>query len=111
MYQVFDLYTGAAPRDWSAELRALFENARGRPAASVAGQSPPAPAVPSLPLERYAGSYADSTYGQVVVSLVDGVLSAHYGPLDFGRLDPGPYDSFRPHTPSLALGSPALTFV
>lgn len=111
MYQVFDLYSGAAPRDWSAELRALFENARGRPATSAMGQAPPAPPVPSLPLERYVGTYADSTFGEVVVSLVDGALRAHYGPLEFGRLDPGPFDSFRPHAPSLSLGSPALTFV
>jgi hypothetical protein len=111
MYQVFDLYTGAAPRDWSAELRALFESTRGRPAASAMGQAQPAPAVPSLPLERYVGTYADSTFGEVVVSLVDGALSARFGSREFGRLDVGPYDTFRPHTPSPALGAAPLTFV
>jgi CubicO group peptidase (beta-lactamase class C family) len=111
MYQVFDLYNGAAPRDWSAELRALFESARGRPGTAAAGQAPPAPATPALPLERYVGMYADTTYGEVVVSLVDGVLRARFGPLDFGRLDAGPYDTFRPHVSSGALGSPTLTFV
>jgi len=111
MYQVFDLYTGAAPRDWSAELRALFESTRGRPAMSATGQALPAPAVPTLPLERSVGTYADSTYGEVVVSLADGALSARFGSREFGRLDAGPYDAFRPHTPTAALGGAPLTFV
>lgn len=111
MYQIFDLYSGAAPRDWSAELRDLINGARERQVVAAAGQAPPAPVTPVLPLERYSGTYTDSTYGDVVVSLSDGALHARYGPLDFGRLDAGPYDTFRPHAPSLALGSPTLTFV
>jgi CubicO group peptidase (beta-lactamase class C family) len=111
MYQVFDLYAGAALRDWSAEVRALFEGPRGRQAAAVTAQAPSAPTTPALPLERYVGTYADSTYGDVVVSLADGALDARYATLDFGRLDAGPYDTFRPHAPSPALGSPTLTFV
>jgi hypothetical protein len=78
---------------------------------SATGQAPPAPSVPSLPLERYVGTYADSTYGEVVVSLADGALSARFGPREFGRLDAGPYDTFRPHTPTATLGGAPLTFV
>jgi hypothetical protein len=84
---------------------------RSGPAMTSAGQAPPAPAVPSLPLERYVGTYSDSTYGDVVVSLADGGLNARYGSREFGRLDAGPYDSFRPHAPSPALGAAPLSFV
>ena len=111
MYQVFDLYAGAAPRDWSAELRALIDVARTRTESAAAAQVPNGPATPALPLDRFAGSYADSTYGDVRVALTDGALHARFGALDFGRLDAGPYDSFRPHAPTAALGSATLTFV
>jgi CubicO group peptidase (beta-lactamase class C family) len=91
MYKVFDLYAGNVARDWSAELRALF--ARGTNAAS----NTPAPpdARPSLPTEKYAGTYVDSTYGDVIVTHANGALRARFGKEDFGALEPWGYESFR----------------
>lgn len=103
MYKVFDLYAGNPERDWSTELRALFTTARGPASSAPARKTAAAP--PSLPLERYAGSYADSTYGAVDVVLTDGALFARFGNEDLGRLEPWEYDSFR------AKGSSTLTFV
>jgi CubicO group peptidase (beta-lactamase class C family) len=93
MYKVFDMAAGNPERDWSAELRKLFSGetatASGPPARPVNA------APPSLALSRYAGSYADSTYGTVEVTLVDGSLRAKFGNEDLGTLVPWEYEIFR----------------
>ncbi len=98
MYKVFDVYLGNPERDWSAELRKLLAGAEAAPAPA----RPANPVLPSLPLERYAGTYADSTYGAVSVTLADGALHARFGNEDIGRLDPWEYETF------IAVGPPPL---
>lgn len=109
MYQVFTMYAGKPERDWSADLRALFSRARaGRPLeASRPGQAPQ----PSLPLERYAGRYVDSTYGEVEVTVTDGVLRARFGNEDLGRLEPLEYETFQTRGPPPLERRRTLTFV
>jgi CubicO group peptidase (beta-lactamase class C family) len=92
MYQAFDLYGDRPASDWSGNLRKLFAAARegrGAPPARVAGGKP------SLPLDRYVGTYVDSAYGTIDVSLDAGTLHARYEKADLGLLDPGDYESFR----------------
>ena len=101
MYKVFDLYSGNPERDWSAQVLALFSGAR-RAASPAAARPREEAAKPSLPLERYAGSYADSTYGAVDVTLTGGELHARFGNEDLGVLEPWEYESFR------AVGPPPL---
>jgi hypothetical protein len=105
MYKVFDMYnTDAAygnnpPRDWSADLHALFaaerKSAEAARATRVASQTPVKGARPSLPLERYVGAYTDSTYGTVTVTLANRALHARFVNVDMGNLEPVQYDSFR----------------
>ena len=116
MYQAFDLFTGAAPRDWSADLKAVFDAAaRARTSAVAAAQGAAprsaSPVTPSLALDRFAGTYVDSTYGDVVVSVADGALTARFGPLDLGRLEPGPYDTFRSGGQAATLANTTVTFI
>jgi hypothetical protein len=93
MYKGFDLYNGRPQRDWSSELRALFASrARGRPAVASAR---PADARPALPVERYAGTYVDSTYGTIMVTAANGVLTAQIGSAPAAELEPLQYDTFR----------------
>jgi hypothetical protein len=104
MYKAFDLYGDGPSRDWSGELRDLLAAKRGaRPA------TPPAPHVvtakASVALEKYAGTYVDSTYGNIVVSAANGALSAKYDKLDLGVLDHWDYDVFRSR-PKTPLGDP-----
>lgn len=109
MYEVFDLYRGAAPRDWSTEMHSLY-SARRRGAMASASKHA-AGTHPSLPLERYAGRYADSTYGIVTVELAGGALRARFENADLGVLAPWEYDSFR-STPASAAADPAtVTFL
>ena len=75
-YRVRDFYLGARPHDYLGALRQLTARQRS----SVANQNAAASAArdstsgPSLPLDRYAGRYADAWYGDVDVALEKGAL-------------------------------------
>ncbi len=100
MYKAFDLYGGGPSRDWSGELKALLAKShQARPATSAASQ--PARTRATLALEKYAGTYVDSAYGNVAVSVVNGALAAKYDKLNLGALDQWDHDVFRskPKTP------------
>jgi CubicO group peptidase (beta-lactamase class C family) len=119
MYQVFDLYgasaasrgnstsSAAAPRDWSADLHKLL-------AARHAAAAAPARASgthPSLPLERYVGTYSDSAYGAVQVTLADGALHARFEKADLGTLEHWEYDVFHSQPADRSESPRTLTFV
>jgi CubicO group peptidase (beta-lactamase class C family) len=92
MYQVFDMYNGGTKRDWSSDLRALFaarQKARPAPPAHVTGTRS------SLPIDRYAGTYTDSTYGSIVVTNSAGALHGQFERADLGTLEQWEYDTFR----------------
>src|SRR5436190_1904429 len=57
MYTVFDLFEDGPRRDWSVDLKPIFARPRANAAQTARATSPP-----SLPLERYAGTYVDSAY-------------------------------------------------
>ena len=98
MYRVFDLFTGRPARDWSGELRALYAARVQATAAQSSASSGPAgsagAAGPSMPLERYAGTYAHPVFGSVTVTLTGDQLrvSAELGRT--GTLAHRQYDSF-----------------
>jgi len=73
MYSVFDLYNGGRGRDWSADLKPLFAR---RPQMASATGTQRLTSAPSLPLDRYAGTYADSAYGEIRVTFDNGSLHA-----------------------------------
>jgi CubicO group peptidase (beta-lactamase class C family)/dienelactone hydrolase len=106
MYKVFDLFTGAPARDWSADVKTLFAEAHGNAQAAPRQASPH----PGLPVEKYAGNYVDSTYGTIEVTATSGVLHARFAKADLGDLDHVDYDSFRTRE-TATQGAVALTFV
>jgi CubicO group peptidase (beta-lactamase class C family) len=98
MYTVFDRFIGPSSpaHDWSAEMRVLYralaDTAR---AAQQALESKRVPNThPTLPLERYAGTYADSLYGTATVSLANGRLTLQAGTAT-GPMEHWQYDVFR----------------
>jgi CubicO group peptidase (beta-lactamase class C family) len=115
MYRIVDAYLGAPPRDWSAELRPLYQGMeeraeatrREREARRVRGTRP------SLPLSAYAGSFADpdSLYGRVTVRLENGrlVASGANGTMT-GEMEHWHYDVFRARWAEPSLGTSFLTF-
>jgi CubicO group peptidase (beta-lactamase class C family) len=103
MYKVFDMYgaSGNGPqRDWSADLQADMKakrEARAAVSKAAAASSTKKPAVtgPSLPLASFAGTYTDSAYGTVRVTLANGALHARYVNFEIGDLEHVKFDSFR----------------
>ena len=110
MYRVFDMYAGNAPRDWSTDLRQLFASARAQ-ATNAAPTRPAKPTPPTFALDRYVGTYVDSTYGAVDVTLENGALRARFGREELGALTPWDYDSFRAHGPPPEEAQVPVTFV
>jgi CubicO group peptidase (beta-lactamase class C family) len=130
MYTVFDLWAldagggqrargtheggsgGPVGRDWSAELlklyagiRAQSDSARMRQEAQrVAGTRP------TLPLERYVGTYVDSLYGAATVTHERGQLVLRRGART-AVLEHWHYDTFRARWANAWQGTSPATFV
>ncbi|HEV2641070.1 MAG TPA: serine hydrolase, partial [Candidatus Elarobacter sp.] len=112
MYKVFDLYMGVPPRDWSAET--LLERKRGDSADAAAERELVAKRVrgthPSLPLERYVGTYVDSLYGNAAVRMEKGHLVFAMAPKQVGDLEHWHFDTFRATWRDHRDGKTLLTF-
>lgn len=97
MYKVFDLFLGLPARDWSAELLALYRAdaartdsmSRRNQAQRIEGTRP------SLPIDQYAGTYTDSLYGSVVVTVEEGTPRLRRSPAQAGTLEHWQFDTFR----------------
>lgn len=95
MYRVFDAFSGGPSRDWSAELLALYGRNTDQARATQQQARRAADTSPSVPLDRYAGTFANPTYGNAVVALRDGVLHFTFGAGRTGPLSHWQYDSFQ----------------
>lgn len=114
VYRVIDAYLGGPPRDWSAEMRPLFpppaqrerETEAWLSAAHVPGTRP------SLPLEAYAGTFADpdSLAPAVTVRVHEGRLAASMGAGITGELEHWHYDVFHVRWSDLAMGEDFPTY-
>jgi CubicO group peptidase (beta-lactamase class C family) len=97
MWKVFDAYLAGGERDWSVELRALYDSLDARQAARRAereAQRVP-DTRPSLGLEAYAGTYADSAFGTVTIRAVDGRLTFTRSAFLSGTLEHWHFDTFQ----------------
>ena len=112
MYRVFDAYLGAPPRDWSTEMRAFYQ--RIQDSVKVAEKEVERRRVkgtkPSLPLARYAGTYADSLYGWVTVRLEGSRLVLAPSEFLTADLEHWNYDTFRARYRNRWLGTSMVTF-
>ncbi len=103
----------AAPRDWSAELLKLYTGLeeRARTAEREREARRATDSRPSLPLARYAGTYADPTYGEVAVTEQGGVLHLRFRHAADGDLTHWQYETFRVPRPGASAGGALVTFV
>jgi CubicO group peptidase (beta-lactamase class C family) len=120
MYSVFDLWArdregraaSGEARDWSAELLQLYGSLQAQgdsgrmrqEARRVAGTRP------TLALERYAGTYADSLYGTATVTLERGQLVLRRGARS-AALEHWHYDTFRARWSNAWQGTSMATFI
>lgn len=112
LWYTLDRLLTAAPRDWSAELlkvsNRLQAGLQGFEAARVAARIKDTR--PSLPLEKYVGTYADSLFGDARVTIEDGHLVARYGTAFTGDLAHWHYDTFQATWRDPMLGAGLITF-
>ncbi len=92
VHHIFDVALGLSERDWNRETFARAQ--RGR---QVAQQTSSKNGPPSLPLEGYAGTYADSLNGRIRVTVESGALRLNWEdhPGFTATLEPSQYNSFR----------------
>jgi CubicO group peptidase (beta-lactamase class C family) len=112
MYRVFDAYLGNSPRDWSGDLLRLYGGIRA--AADSTQRRAEARRIPntrpSLSLDQYAGTYADSLVGDVTVTLENGKLRLRASSTHAGTLEHWEYDTFRLRWDNTWEGSDYVTF-
>jgi hypothetical protein len=102
----------APAKDWSGEIfrNVQRQQERARQAQQRLLAERATGTKPSLPLERYAGTYADSMYGEVQVRSEGGGLRISMGPLFDGRLEHWHYDTFRANWERRHQGRSFVTF-
>jgi CubicO group peptidase (beta-lactamase class C family) len=112
MYRVFDAYLGNPPRDWSADLLALYGRMRAASdSARLRAEARRIPNThPSLSLDQYAGTYADSLVGDVIITLANGKLRLRASSTHAGTLDHWEYDTFRLRWDNAWEGDEFVTF-
>jgi CubicO group peptidase (beta-lactamase class C family) len=93
---LFDRHLGQPAHDWSADMHkvAAAAEAQQDSADARARRGRVNGTHPSLALDQYAGTYADSAYGSATVTNDNGKLTLTRGRL-VGDLEPWNYDTFR----------------
>jgi len=112
-YELLDHYFGLPANDWPATYVA-YKKGRldGAVKALEATSAKPAKVGPSLPLERYAGTFADPWYGNIEVAVSKGSLTIDFKstPRMGGRLEHWQYDSFITHFDDTTIEPAYVTF-
>ncbi len=112
-YAIYDRFLGVKDgKDWSAayleerqRMLARADSLKAKvEAAHVKGTKP------SLPLEKYAGAYADSLYGPLTITVENGHLVATRNAAFVGDLEHWHYDTFRAVWRDHTLGKNFFTF-
>ncbi|MBO9711624.1 serine hydrolase [Sphingomonas sp.] len=97
MYELLDHYLGQPPHDWPAKFEAFVKQRLDGAAAAVTSKAAtPAGVGPSLPADRYTGTYVDPWYGRLVIGKDAKGLTVDFTttPNMRGRLEHWQYDSF-----------------
>lgn len=112
MFRAFDAHLGGATREWSRDLRLMYDSLaqQGKAAERKAEAERVKGTRPSLRLGSYAGSYADSLYGTLSVREERARLVLQLGPLMVADLEHWHYDTFRARWRDRVLGTGEATF-
>jgi CubicO group peptidase (beta-lactamase class C family) len=93
---ILDSYLGAAATDWIAAYQAIEKRSAASSAPAVMAR--PGASAPSLPLERYAGTYHDPWYGDMTIASDPGgqglTIRFERTPLLSGSLQHWRHDTF-----------------
>jgi CubicO group peptidase (beta-lactamase class C family) len=101
LYHVLDSYFGLPATDWIAAFKSVSDTEEKEAAETMrkAEGGRAADSKPSLPLERYAGAYADAWYGPITIRMENGglVMSFDHSPTMIGDLQHWQHDTFKAH--------------
>lgn len=114
LFHILDQYFNLQPNDWIAAYKAAddaeHEDAKKEMNAQSASRA--ADSKPSLPLEKYAGTYQDAWYGPVTLKMEGSglVLSFDHTPKMIGDMQPWQYDTFKAHWRDRGIEDAFVTF-
>lgn len=98
MYRVLDEYIGVTPEDWTSRFKASQQRMIKADAEDQqkAGAARDANSKPSLPVERYAGTYTDPWFGEVDLTMEGGhlVFAVPWSPRLTGDVEHWQHDTF-----------------
>jgi CubicO group peptidase (beta-lactamase class C family) len=101
LYHVLDYYLQIPPTDWIGAFKALRDKDEKDAAETIkkAEGSRVANSKPSLPLEKYAGTYSDAWYGPITIRQEGAglTISFDHTPGMIGDLQHWQYDTFKAH--------------
>jgi hypothetical protein len=116
LYHVLDHYFGLPPADWIAAFKSA-EDKEKKEAAEAMKEAEGARAVdskPSLPLEKYAGTYNDAWYGTITIRMDTQkgglVITFDHTPTMIGDLQHWQYDTFKAHWRDRTIEDAFVTF-
>lgn len=97
MYKAFDLFALGGATDWSADFLNLYDGLKkkGEEAQKKRDAERIESTNPSLPLVEYAGSYLDTLYGKITVSVNNDQLLININDKVKANLSHWHYDTFR----------------
>jgi CubicO group peptidase (beta-lactamase class C family) len=113
MYELLDHYLALPYTDWVARYQAEKKRRVAEALANLKAQAAkPAAVGPSLPLERYTGTFADAWYGNIEVTQTDGKLRIDFKstPRMAGTLEHWQYDTFVTHLDDKSIEPAYVTF-
>lgn len=114
---IFDVALGLSERDWNTIAFNRMKAQETRAAEqlkTLATQKASNSAPPTLPLDKYAGTYADSLAGNVRVALENGGLVLRYHEGFVALLEPWQYNTFRvkwQNSSAIASPTASATFI
>jgi len=115
LYHVLDHYFGLAPTDWTTAFKSVRDGQEKDAAEKMkkAEGARAAGSKPSLPLDKYAGTYNDAWYGPITIRKTNEsglVITFDHTPNMIGDLQPWQYDTFKAHWRDRTIEDAFVTF-
>jgi CubicO group peptidase (beta-lactamase class C family) len=114
LFHVLDHYFNLPPTDWTAAYKSL-KDMQEQSAADTMKKAEGARAAdskPSMPLEKYAGTYNDAWYGPITIKKEGAglVITFDHTPTMIGDLQHWQYDTFKAHWRDRTIEDAFVTF-
>jgi CubicO group peptidase (beta-lactamase class C family) len=114
LFHVLDHYFNLPPTDWIAAYKSLndMQEQNAAEAMKKAEGARAADSKPSLPLEKYAGTYNDAWYGPITIKKESAglVITFDHTPTMIGDLQHWQYDTFKAHWRDRTIEDAFVTF-